>query len=183
MPTLGTQLSSQEYGAFTPFLGLWWLGPANLTAVTVPVSNTSYFQYLGRVNYAVTSADVVCRVTTQAATITWAEIGIFKGASVANGTATLTRLGFTDVAATFNSTGIKKTTVALTGAAAGDELWVAYGSQATTPYVLRGMVADDIQSGILQEKATTRISTVAAATAMGLSGATLVPAWMLTRIT
>src|SRR4051794_35035837 len=105
MTTQGATLSTAEMGTDPSFRECPGFYSAGAAAVTTAISNTSYFQYLGKVNYAVTSADVVCRVTTLAATITWAEIGIFKGVSVANGTATLTRLGFTNVAATFNSTG------------------------------------------------------------------------------
>lgn len=149
---------------------LAWLGAANLTTVTVLVTNTSYFLYIGRAGKALTTIDIVSRVTAAAATITWAEVGIFKGVPVANGAATaLTRLGFTDVAATFNSTGIKKTTVALTGHAAEDDLWIAFGSQATTPYQIRAGLADDIQGGGFQSFAG-RIST------MGPSTGTLVAA-------
>lgn len=166
------------------FMGTVGLAAANATAVTAAVLNTSYFQYIGRASVALASLDVTVRVTTAAvAAITWAEIGVFKGAPVANGAATLTRLGFTDVSAVFNANGIFKTTIALSGMAAADDLWLAYGSNAAvTGYQLRGMVVDDIQSGALQEKAATRISTVAAATLMSLSAASLVPAWMVAKV-
>lgn len=154
-----------------------WMGAANLTTATVFVSNASYFLYVGRIGKALTTIDVVARVATAAATITWAEVGVFKGTPVANGAATgLTRLGFTNVAATFNSTGIKKTTVALTGHNASDDLWIAFGSQATTPYQLRAGLADDLQSGGFQSIAATRISTMGAS-AGALESATLAVPW------
>jgi len=154
-----------------------WAGAANTTTATALVSNSSYFLYLGRINKTLSTIDVVCRVDTLAATITWAEVGIFKGSMIANAaSAALIRLGFTNVAATFNSTGVKKTTVALTGHTPGDDLWVAFGSQATTPYQLRAGLADDVQSGGFQSLAATRISTMGA-TVPTLEGGTLAVPW------
>lgn len=154
------------------------LNPANLTAVTALATNTSQLLYLGRMGKAKTTCDVLVNVTTAVATsIIWAEIAIFKGVPVLNGNASLSRVGFADVTGTFNSTGIKKTTVALSGVSAGDDLWVAYGSQATTPFQLRGMLADNIQSGVFQTYAG-RPSTAAIPQATVLAGAAVVPAWV-----
>jgi hypothetical protein len=154
---------------------------ANLTTVTAFATNTSYFVYLGRVMTAITTIDVLTRVTTLAATITWAEVGVFKGAPVVNGNASLTRLGFTNVAATFNSTGIKKTTVSLSEVTPGDELWLAFGSQATTPFQLRGGLADDIQAGWYQTFAG-RISTMSIPSTCTLAGASAVPPWCCAKV-
>lgn len=149
---------------------------ANLTAVTALVTNTSYFLYLGH-HAAVTSVDIVYRITTLAATITWAEVGIFKGTPVANGAASLTRLGFTDVSGVVNSAGIKKTTVTLSGyGGERADLWVAFGCQATVVMVMRGMLADDIQTGCVQQFSG-RISTMSNPSTTSLSSATLVPPW------
>lgn len=149
---------------------------ANLTTVTAFATNTSYFVYLGRVATAITTLDVRCRVTAAAATITWAEVGVFTGTPVLAGNPSLTRRGFTNVATTFNSTGLKSTTVALTGVSAGDELWLAFGSQATTPFQVRGGLADDLQSGWYASVAG-RISTLSVPVSVTLASATLVPPW------
>lgn len=154
---------------------------ANLTAVTAFATQDAYYVYLGRAQHALTSCDVVCRVTTAAATITYAEVAIFTGAPVANGNASLTRRGFTDVAATFNSIGIKKTTVTLTGVSAGDDLWAVFASQATTPFQLRGCLADDIQSGVFQTTNAVRPSTAASPQATTLAGAAVVPPWVVVK--
>lgn len=148
----------------------------NLTTVTVAVTNTSYFVYLGRVSQAFTTFAARYRVTTAAVTITWAEIGIFKGAIALGAAASLSRVGFTDCAAIINSTGQKTTNIALTGVAAGDDLWFAYGSQATTPAQFRGGLADDLQSGRFQSFAG-RISTMAVPSTCTLTAATLAPIW------
>jgi hypothetical protein len=152
------------------------LNPANLTAVTAQATNTSYFLYCGRLNAAITTADVRFRVTTLAATITWAEIGIFTGTPVVGGNPSLTRRGFTNVAAVVNTTGLKTVTVALSGVSAGDDIWIAYGSQATTPFQARGTLADDLQSGVFCTFAG-RISTMATPATATIAAATLVPAW------
>jgi hypothetical protein len=154
---------------------LSWMGAANLTTVSAFATNVTYLLYLGRVGKALTTIDVVNRVGTAAATITWAEVGIFKGTPVANGAATgLTRLGFTNVAATFNTTGIKKTTIALSGHAAEDDLWVAFGSQATTPYQLRSGLAYDIQDGGFQSVAG-RLSTIGVSSGTNVAATLAIP--------
>lgn len=159
------------------------LNPANLTAVTAFATNNSYFVFMGAAPKAYTSCDVRVRVTTAAATITWAEVGIFEGnPPTFGGAASLTRKGFTNVAATFNSTGQKTTTVAVSGVAVGNRLWVALGSQATTPFQVRGMLADDLQSGVFQTDAS-RPSTAASPEATVLGGATAVPPWVAMRCT
>jgi hypothetical protein len=149
---------------------------ATLTAVTALTTGTTYFEYVGVAGKAYTTCTVLTNVTTLAATITWAEVAVFKGAPVLNGNASLTRLGFTNVATTYNSTGRKSTAVTVT-AAAGDNLWVAYGSTATTPFQIRGLLADDIQSGVFQT-ATVRPSTASSPQATTLGGATAIPGWV-----
>jgi hypothetical protein len=147
---------------------------ANLTAVTALTTGTTYFEYMGVAAKPYTSCSVLANVTTAAVTITWAEVAIFKGTPPLNTTASLTRLGSTSVAATYNSTGRKSTAVTAT-VAAGDPLWVALGSSATTPFQVRGMLADDIQSGVFQ---TGAVQPSAAGTpyTTTLGGATAVPA-------
>lgn len=154
---------------------------ANLTAVTAFVTNTSYFVYLGRVSSAITTLDLRSRVTAGAATITWAEVGVFTGSPVLAGNPSLTRRGYTNVALTFNSTGLKSTTISLSGVSANDELWLAFGSQATTPFQLRGGLADDIQAGWYASVAG-RISTLSTPVTVTLASGTLVPPWCAAKL-
>ena len=62
-----------------------------------------------------------------------------------------TTSGFAEVAATFNSTGQKTTTINVSAGQsvqAGDDLWLLIGCQATTALVMRAQsIADDLQSG------------------------------------
>ncbi|MDB5254176.1 MAG: hypothetical protein JWL80_242 [Parcubacteria group bacterium] len=157
------------------------LYPANLTTVTALTTGVTYFQYMGVAGKPYTSCSVLQNVTTLAATITWAEVGVFKGTPVLNGAASLTRLGFTSVAATYNTLGRKSTAVTV-AAAAGDQLWVAFGSSATTPFQVRGMLADDLQSGVFQT-GTVRPSLAALPFATTLGGAAAVPAWVSMKCT
>lgn len=173
LPTVGTHNSI----LFPVGLG----EPINTTAATAFVSATSYFSYLGRLGSAITTIDLLVKVTTAVATITWAEVAVFKGTPVLNGNASLTRCGFTNVATTFNSLGVKKTTVSLSGLAAGDDIWACLGSQATTPYQVRGLFADELQTGVVQSAAV-RPSLAASPQATTLVAAALVPAWVIGRI-
>jgi hypothetical protein len=125
-------------------------------------SNSSYGVYIGRAGAAYTSISLRFEVTTQAvAAITWAEVGIGTSPVITlNGNADITRRGFTDVSASFNSTGEKTVAVTVSGIAAGDHLWALAGSQAATAFqVLRG-VGGNLSAGETQLATTTRISTM-----------------------
>jgi len=152
---------------------------ANLTATLTLTSNSTFVVYLGTCPKASSSIVLRYRVTTAAATITWAEVGIFRGAVNIGGNPTLTRLGTLDVSGVINSTGIKSSTVSLsTAAAVGDDLWAAVGNQATTAGIVRGALADDIQSGILTEDASVRPSTVASPNTFTIAAANRVVPWV-----
>lgn len=151
-------------------------GLASTAAVTAETTNTSRFLYLGRAKRAIASVQVRYRVTTLAATITWAEMGIFTSTTPPSygGTASLSRVGFTDISGVITSTGLKSTTVNVSGVNVGDYIWVAWGCQATTMPVYRAGIADDLQSGGFQTFAG-RISTMAVPTTTALAANTLAP--------
>jgi hypothetical protein len=86
------------------------------------------------------------------------------------GAASITRRGFTNVAASFNSTGEKTVAVTVSGIAVGDHLWALLGSQATTPYQVLQGVGGNLSAGTHQSVAATRISTMASPTAFGVIG-------------
>lgn len=152
------------------------LYPANLVAVTAMVSGTSHFIYVGKAPYALTLLKFLCNVVTLGVTITWAEVAVFKGPIVPLSNPSLTRVGFGDVSAVFNTTGRKQGNITVAGVNPGDDLWLAYGSQATTPFQLRGMLADDLQSGVFCTAAV-RPSLAAAPQVVTLASGVLVPAW------
>jgi hypothetical protein len=151
---------------------------ANLTATKTCTSNTSFAVYLGRADAAYTSVVVRLRVTTAAATITWAEVAIATGTPSPGGNAALTRRGFTGVAAVVNSLGQKSVTVAVSGIAAGDDIWAIVGAQATTALAIRAGLADDLQLGGQASASATRPSTMASPTTFTVEGATAACPWV-----
>lgn len=152
---------------------------ANLTATLTLTSGSSFFEYLGPAPVATSQVRLRFRVTTAAATITWAEVGIFRGAVNIAGNPTLERLGTADVSGIINSTGQKTVTVTLsTAASVGDDLWAAIGNSATTAGVIRAGLADDLQSGVYAVQASYRPSTGASPNTMTLAGATTALPWI-----
>lgn len=150
---------------------------ANLTATKVITSTNSFAVYMGRAGAAYTTITLRLRVTTAAATITWAEVAIATGAPVLGGNPSLTRRGFTNTAAIVNSAGQKSIAVTVSGIAAGDHLWAIIGNQATTAAVIRGGLADDLQAGT-QASVVVRPSLMATPQTFTLEGATAVCPWI-----
>lgn len=145
-------------------------------ANTSLISNSSYALYMGRAAAAYTSISIRVDVITAAATITWAEVGIGTAAAISlNGAASITRRGYTDVSASFNSTGDKTVSITVSGITADDHLWALFGSQATTPYQTEAGNLDYCTSGIVQSVAATRISTMASPTSFAVAAGTLRP--------
>lgn len=162
-------------GSPVKFMGI---DAANLTAVKTLTSNSSFAYYMGQAETSYSTITFKYRVTTAAATITWAEVAVASSPAITiGGAASLTRLGYTDVAAIINSTGQKSTAVSVTGVVPGMHLWALFGNQATTAAIVRGALADDLQSGFFQALGATRISTMGAGTAFAVEGATTVPVW------
>ena len=165
-------------GSPTKFLGI---DAANLTATKTLTSNSTFAYYLGQAETAYSSITLKYRVTTFSATITWAEVGIASSPQITiGGAASLTTRGYIDASGTSHlgvSNAIKTSAIAVTGISAGMHLWALFGNQATTAAVLRGALADDIQSGFFQSVAATRPSTMAAGTAFAVEAANVVPVW------
>lgn len=184
----GTKLDAIDDDAMLAPIGL---SMGNLTDTTSGLDNdVTHFLYLGRTMRAITAATFLCRVTTAyvqgSGGTPWAEIGVFTGEVVPNGNASLTRVGFTNVAAIFNTTGIKAVNIPiLSGTSIGDGLWLAWGSKVGllfgTVVQLRGMLADDIQSGIMQGVAG-RLSTLSVPKATILEVVSIAPAWARLKI-
>jgi hypothetical protein len=151
---------------------------ANTSTTLSLTSATSYAIYAGVCPVASSSINVTYNVTTACATITYAEIAIFKGSVNLNGNPTLTRLGFADISGVANTTGIKNTTISLsTAAVIGDVLWIVLGDQATTTMIIRAGLADDIQTGIFAT-ISGRPSTITSPTAWTLAGNTIAVPWV-----
>lgn len=132
------------------------------TANSAFTSNSSYAIYLGKADRAYTNFKTRVEVMVAAASITWAEIAIATSPSfeVSNSVA-LTRRGYTNVAATFNSIGEKSTDIVTTGIVYGANLWLVVGSQATTPFQLQAALGGLLSASQIQYANTTRPSTMA----------------------
>ncbi|MGD9674490.1 MAG: hypothetical protein AB7U98_13540 [Candidatus Nitrosocosmicus sp.] len=155
---------------------------ANLTSTKTITSGSCFAVYVGKATKAVTSAVVRARVTTAAATITWAEVALAKGSINVGGNPSLTVVGFADVSATYNSTGQKSTTINVASGQSinpGDDLWVIIGNAATTAAVVRAAsIADDIQVGQQASVASRPSTIVGTPTAFTIEGATTLAAWV-----
>ncbi len=129
--------------------GFCAIGVATTLTLT---SGTTYAIYLGKADRAFSNITVQYNVTTLlGATITWAELAIYKGAPVIGGNITPTRVGYTNAAAIFNNTGVKSTNVAVTGVQEGDDLWAVFGSVTSgAAMAVRAGLADDVLVGFIQ---------------------------------
>lgn len=149
------RLPAQQPSLFYPQIAR----PVNATSTLTPATGRTYVMYCGRVREAITSATCKFYIpATAAATITWCEVGFLKGTPTAGSAPSgLTVLGFTDVSGVWNATGRLQSTVTLTGVAAGDHIWAAFGCSATTQPILRATLSDEITTG-LSAKTPTRLS-------------------------
>lgn len=155
---------------------------ANLTSTKTITSTSSFALYLGKAPRALSQATVRLRVTTAAAVIVWAEVAIATGSIVVGSNPSLTVQGYVDVSAIINSTGQKTIVVPVSSGrsiAAGEDLWVLIGNQATTAAVVRAQsIADDLQVGY-QAGGTQRPSLIVGTpTSFTIEGATTLAAWV-----
>ena len=154
---------------------------ANLTGTRSITSTNSYAVYVGKAPRSLTSANVRFRVTTNAATITWAEVALATGSVNVGGNPTLTVRGYADVSGVANSIGQKTVNVSVSSGQAineGDDLWAIFGNNATTVAVLRAQsIADDLQVGVFASLATRPSLNVGAAQAYTIDGATATAPW------
>lgn len=177
IPKTSAQVTSAASSVMLPV----FYSTANLTTAKTITTTNTFAVYIGKAPRSFTSMQLRLRVTTAAATITWCEVAIAKGAIVVGGNPNLTVLGFADVSASYNSTGQKTTTINVSSGQTineGDDLWILIGNQATTALQVRAMsIADDIQVGV-QAVRTVRPSTaVGSAQSYTIESATDVPAW------
>jgi hypothetical protein len=128
------------------------------------------------------------RVTSVAATITWAEVAIATGGFVLGGPSLLSTIAYTNISGTLLSTGQKSTTISMLSATSpivpGNDIWVLFGVNATTTGIYRAAsIADDLQSGVqLVSAAGIRPSTMSTGTSFSVEGATILPMWISLRV-
>lgn len=119
------------------------------TEVRAITTQTVVALWMGKAPAFLTSVEMQYRVTTAAATITWAEVALATGEPQLGG-ATLNVVGFTDVSGVVNSLGVKTTAISVSAGQAvfeGDDLWLLIGNVATTAVQVRCQsVTDDLSS-------------------------------------
>lgn len=134
-----------------------FFNPQNITT-TITITSGRAVALEGPVESALTSIQVQWSVPATALSgATWAEIAIARelsgpiGGTPSNATvlgcaAHLIVVGFADITGIANSTGLKTTTVTLSGVRPGDRLWVLFGQSGGTGAVLRAVTAEDFDT-------------------------------------
>lgn len=177
----GRPVTAQVAASASGVMGNPLFATANLTTAKTITSNSTFAVYVGRAPKPLASATIRLRVTTAAATITWAEVALATGAINVGGNPTLTVRGYVDVSAIVNSTGQKS--ISWTAASGqtineGDDVWLLIGNQATTALAVRAQsIADDTQVGVQASLATRPSLNVGATQAYTIEGATTTAAW------
>ena len=178
----GRPVVAQVGASLSSVMAAPFFATANLTTAKTITSASTFAVYVGRAPKPITSATLRLRVTTAAATITWAEVALATGTINVGGNPTLTVRGFADVAAVVNSLGQKS--VAWSASAGqtineGDDVWVLIGNQATTALQVRAQsIADDLQVGVQASLATRPSLNVGTAQAYTIESATAAAAWV-----
>lgn len=136
---------------------LEYFNAINATTVLTLASGTDYAFYLGKADRAYSQVTIMCNVTTAiGATITYAEVAIYKGTPLIGSAATVYMCGWRECSGTtgqsnLGATGVKQIPIITTGITAGDDLWVVYGTQTSgTACVIRAGLVDDIGAGFIQ---------------------------------
>lgn len=122
-------------------------------------SSTGYARYIGRAVPRLREVDVFYRVTTIAATVTYAEIGLCISeepvAAAGLGDTTLTMVGpnaWVDISGPVTSTGRKLAQITdFQAPNPGSYLWLLMVQQATTPAIMRGGIPQE--AGAMMSKA------------------------------
>jgi len=124
------------------------LKPINATDVLTVVSGTDYGLYLGKADRPYSNIKIRYNVVNAPTPTTYAEIAIFKTfIKLASATTVVNFCGFADVSAVINSTGIKTTTVNVSGITENDDLFVVFGTVHTGTFNLRAGIPDVISTG------------------------------------
>jgi hypothetical protein len=159
---------------------------AGLGSTKSLTTGTAFAAYLGKAQAALGTIKVQYRVTTAYVAgggTPYCEIAVATGAPSIGANPTLTVVGYADISAVANSTGIKTTTITVSGGQAineGDDLWIIIGNKTTTTVaVVRAeSIADDLQAGFQAAVATTQPSAVVGTpTVYTVEGATVLAMW------
>ena len=149
-------------------------------------SGTDFAFYLGKADRAFNQVTVMYNVSTAlGATITWAEIAIYKGYPTIGTSLTLTRCGFKDCnfstgQSGFAATGLKRSNINVSNIFTGDDLWVVFGNvtNGTNMVLTSGNFVDDVGAGFLQTATGSLRPSTNSTISFTLQSATIVP-WLV----
>ena len=118
---------------------------------TSSLNLTAPMMSMGKAAKAYSTITFRYNIVTQASTITWAEMAVYRlcQPNVMGTQQAWYRLGFADTSAVWNSTGLKSTTITVSGCRAGDDLYVVFGNSATSTAVFRGTQVADVNASNL----------------------------------
>jgi hypothetical protein len=142
-----------------------WLAEYNITTgtiSTISLGTTTWCIYLGRATGAYRYTCLGYRIITAAATVTWAELAVYKGRPSIGLGANLTRCGVYDASSLWTRSANTNytTAVPVTGINAGDDIWAVIGNSAVTSAVISAASSEDnIAAGFLQSASSNRPST------------------------
>lgn len=157
---------------------------SGLAGTNKTLTSTSTFAvYLGRAPQTFNRVIVKFRVTTAAATITWAEAALATGVPVLGGNASLKLLVYEPIETLVDATSVasgpgatfKRLNFAYSGFA-GQDLWFLVGNNAVTPMIVASYLQDGTAAG-LSQVATARPSTMASPTAFTAEASTVTPVY------
>lgn len=178
----GEELVSNRSAPPSKWLMMPHFASTNLTSVRTTTSAVAYAYYMGVAPRSLSAVKLRLRVTTAAATITWAEVAIGTGPVNPGGNPTITVRGYLDASAILNSTGQKTIDIPVSSGqwiSEGDDLWAIVGASATTALVVRAVsIADDLQIGFQASLSNRPSTNVGVSQVYTLESATTTPMWL-----
>lgn len=141
--------------------------PADTATELTPVSGTAYAFYLGRSQIPFDTVKVKLRVVDLVKAPTWAELAIGVGTYKIGAAASLTVEDWIDISSAVDGpAGTWLFTLSLGSTiAAGQDVWLMLSISSLTMCSFRASLVDDINVGVVQTRATTRLSTMRAGVA------------------
>ena len=142
----------------TPTRSLPYFNAINTSTSLTLTSGSDFAFYLGKADRSYNQVSVMYNVSTAlGATITWAELAIYKGyPTIGSNTLTLTRCGFKDCnfstgQSGFAALGVKNSAVNVSGISQGDDLWAVFGNVTSgTNMAITAGIPDNIGAGFMR---------------------------------
>lgn len=135
---------------------LEYFNAINASTTLTLTSGSDFAFYLGKADRAYNQVTIQWQATTAiGATVSYAELAIYKGIPLIGSGLTGTLCGWRDISGNNQSglggTGVKTSPVNVSGITAGDDIWAVFGTSTTgTNAAIRAGVVDDIGAGFIQ---------------------------------